>query len=101
MRKLYKLLENKQLDYNYSSNDKLDLVFFEEAVQQILRICRILRQPRGNAMLIGVGGSGKQSLSKLSSFIMRCERYQIELIKNYNSESFRGDLQKIAKITGG
>ncbi len=28
MRKLYKLLENKQLDYNYSSNDKLDLVFF-------------------------------------------------------------------------
>lgn len=101
MRKLYKMLENKQLDYNYSSNDKLDLVFFEEAVQQILRICRILRQPRGNAMLIGVGGSGKQSLSKLSSFIMKCERYQIELIKNYNSESFRGDLQKIAKITGG
>jgi dynein heavy chain len=100
-RKLYKLLENKQHDYNYSSNDKLDLVFFDDAVEQILRICRILRQPRGNAMLIGVGGSGKQSLSKLSSFIMRCERYQIELVKNYNAESFRGDLQKIAKMAGG
>lgn len=100
-RKLYKFLENKQHDYNYSSNDKLDLVFFDDAVEQILRICRILRQPRGNAMLIGVGGSGKQSLSKLSSFIMRCERYQIELVKNYNSESFRGDLQKIAKLAGG
>jgi dynein heavy chain len=100
-RKLYKLLENKQHDYNYSSNDKLDLVFFDDAVEQILRICRILRQPRGNAMLIGVGGSGKQSLSKLSSFIMRCERYQIELVKNYNAESFRGDLQKIAKLAGG
>jgi dynein heavy chain len=100
-RKLYKMLENKQHDYNYSSNDKLDLVFFDDAVEQILRICRILRQPRGNAMLIGVGGSGKQSLSKLSSFIMRCERYQIELVKNYNAESFRGDLQKIAKLAGG
>lgn len=77
MRKLYKLLDNKQQDYNFSSNDKLDLVFFDDAVEQILRICRILRQPRGNAMLIGVGGSGKQSLSKLASFIMNCEKYQI------------------------
>lgn len=101
-RKLFRLLEGKQHDYNYSSDDdKLDLVFFDEAVEQILRICRILRQPRGNAMLIGVGGSGKQSLSKLSSFIMKCERYQIELVKNYNSEAFRNDLQKIAKIAGG
>ena len=71
------MLEGKQEDYNFSSDDKLDLVFFDDAVEQILRICRILRQPRGNAMLIGVGGSGKQSLSKLSSYIMKCERYQI------------------------
>jgi dynein heavy chain len=99
-RKLVKILENKQEDYNFSSNDKLNLVFFDDAIEQILRICRILRQPRGNAMLIGVGGSGKQSLSKLASFIMKCEPYQIEIDKKYNSESFRGDLQKIAKITG-
>jgi dynein heavy chain, axonemal len=52
-------------------------------------------------MLIGVGGSGKQSLSKLSGFIMKCEKYQIELIKNYNSDAFRNDLQKIAKLAGG
>ena len=32
MRKLYKLLDNKQQDYNFSSNDKLDLVFFDDAV---------------------------------------------------------------------
>ena len=100
-RKLYKLLDNKQQDYNFSSSDKLDLVFFDDAVEQILRICRILRQPRGNAMLIGVGGSGKQSLSKLASFIMKSEKYQIELVKNYNTEAFRGDLQKLAKMTGG
>lgn len=94
-------MEGKQEDYNFSSNDKLDLVFFDEAVSQILRICRIIRQPRGNAMLIGVGGSGKQSLSKLSSYIMKCERYQIELVKNYNSEAFREDLRKLAKLAGG
>lgn len=84
--------------YNMDHDNKLSLVFFDMAVEQVIKISRILRQPRGNAMLIGVGGSGKQSLSKLASFIMNSQVFQIEMARNYNGESFRGDLQKLVKL---
>jgi dynein heavy chain, axonemal len=47
--------------YNSSNkNNQLNLVFFEYAKMHILRITRVLRQPRGNIVLIGHGGTGKQ-----------------------------------------
>jgi len=66
---LIKGLEGQLEEYNDISTNKMNLVFFEDAVLHILRIMRSLRQPRGNIMLIGVGGSGKQSLVRLSAFM--------------------------------
>lgn len=51
-------------------------------------------------MLIGVGGSGKQSLSKLAAFISLCKTQMLEIGKGYNNESFRGDLQRISLLAG-
>lgn len=57
--KLLKVLGGMLDDYNMGSTNKMNLVFFDDAIEHILRIARVLRQPRGNIMLIGVGGSGK------------------------------------------
>ena len=57
--KLLKVLNGMLDEYNLGNSNKMNLVFFDDAIEHILRIARVLRQPRGNIMLIGVGGSGK------------------------------------------
>jgi len=67
--KLEKAIKGYLEEYNISSAVKMNLVFFEDAILHLMKILRSLRNSRGNIMLIGVGGSGKQSLLKLGSSI--------------------------------
>ena len=97
LKKVAKTLDEKQDDYNSSGATKLNLVFFEDCMENILRICRVLRLPRGNALLIGVAGSGKQSLTKLSAFINESVVMQVQMTKGYNLESFRTFLKDMMR----
>ena len=53
----------------------------------------MIRIDQGNALLVGVGGSGKQSLTKLAAFAAGCEVFEIKLSRGYSEQSFREDLK--------
>jgi dynein heavy chain len=89
-KKMDKMLE----DYSYD-HKAMDLVLFEDALSHCTRIHRIIRFPRGNALLVGVGGSGKQSLTKLATFTASYQLQMINLARNYKEENFREDLREI------
>ena len=72
----------------------MNLIFFEAAIDHINRITRVLNQPRGNAMLIGVSGCGKQSLTRLAAFIQEQQSFQVKVSKNYSPNNFRDDLKE-------
>lgn len=81
MNQLIKVVEEYLEDYNAVSNAPMKLVMFLDAIEHVSRVCRVIRLPLGNALLLGVGGSGRQSLTRLAAFMEEFDLFQIEIAK--------------------
>ena len=55
----------------------MNLVLFDDALDHLTRLHRILRMSHGHALMVGVGGSGKQSVCRLAAFTAQCEVLQL------------------------
>ena len=85
----------------YNENvSAMDLVLFNQAMEHITRITRIIFLAGGNALLVGVGGSGKQSLAKLASFILEYNVFRITVATNYTLADLKEDMKILFTKTG-
>eukprot|EP00118_Oscarella_pearsei_P019988 m.215265 g.215265 ORF g.215265 m.215265 type:complete len:3605 (+) comp39831_c0_seq13:113-10927(+) len=92
---LTEVMEHYLEEYNQMSKAPMSLVMFRFAIEHISRISRVLQQDNGHALLIGIGGSGRQSATKLATFMADFDLFQIEITKNYTSVEWREDIRKM------
>lgn len=90
----YNLLIKVIGDY-MGEDTKLNLVLFKDAVEHLSRVARVLRLERGHYMLVGVGGSGKKSLTTLACALAGCQLDTLEQKKIYGKKEFKEDLFRI------
>ncbi|XP_060075174.1 dynein axonemal heavy chain 6-like [Ylistrum balloti] len=100
LKKVKSVLQDYLDDFNMQSSKEMKLVFFMDAIEHVSRITRMIRQERGNALLVGVGGTGKQSLTRLAAHICGYQNFQIELSRGYDYNAFHDDLKKLYQSAG-
>uniref|UniRef100_A0A3Q0KTZ4 Dynein axonemal heavy chain 2 n=1 Tax=Schistosoma mansoni TaxID=6183 RepID=A0A3Q0KTZ4_SCHMA len=94
--RLRKFMAQTLKEYNESPGMvHVDLVMFRDAIEHTCKVVRVINQPRGNMLLIGIGGSGRQSLSRLAAYICEYKTFQVEVTKHYRKQEFREDLKKM------
>lgn len=95
------ILEHKLETYDLTSRTgKLNLVVFNYVLEHVARISRVLKQPGGSLLLVGVGGSGRRSCTRLAAYVLECDYASITAAKEYGHSDFLDDIRQILLRTG-
>ena len=99
--KVMKECQDALQDFNESPDSKkMDLVLFVDAIEHVIKAFRIITTPKGNGLLVGVGGSGRKSLASLATHIADFDLFIIEISKSYGMNEWREDMMNMF-IKGG
>lgn len=93
-------MEYYLVEYNNMSKTPMSLVMFRYVVEHVSRVSRVLQQDSGHALLVGVGGSGRTSCTRLATSMCDYALYTIEMTRNYGPTEWRDDLRSLLLTAG-
>ena len=70
-------------------------MFFNDAVQHLVRLCRALRTVGLHVLQLGVGGTGRSCSARLASFISGASYHELNIRRNYSTFDLRDDLKAV------
>ena len=87
-------------EHNREAQKPLNIVLFNEAIDHLSALSRILSMKRGHALLVGVKSSGRKSLARLSLYMNQMEMFEIQITRTYNLTEWREDMKNLMRQCG-
>ncbi|KAH9586143.1 Dynein heavy chain [Trypanosoma melophagium] len=96
MKALAKFFDEQLNAYNEANESVMNLVLFLDAIEHVCRIARVLSMPNGHCLLLGIGGSGRKSLTRLACHLIpEMEVFSIEFTKNFGVKEWHESLARL------
>jgi dynein heavy chain len=76
------------------------LIVFEYVVHHVARICRVLQQPMGSVLVIGLGGTGRRSAARLAAYMAGCAMRTTTPARDYTMDVWRNDFGQALRNGG-
>ncbi|CAL5987537.1 Dynein_heavy chain [Hexamita inflata] len=76
------------------------IVLTDEVIETILKIDRVIKQPVGHLLLVGISGVGKTTLAKFTAWLNNYECYDVQTHKKYTLQDFE-ELLRMLVIKAG
>eukprot|EP00340_Litonotus_pictus_P012496 CAMPEP_0170538444 /NCGR_PEP_ID=MMETSP0209-20121228/103311_1 /TAXON_ID=665100 ORGANISM="Litonotus pictus, Strain P1" /NCGR_SAMPLE_ID=MMETSP0209 /ASSEMBLY_ACC=CAM_ASM_000301 /LENGTH=3072 /DNA_ID=CAMNT_0010840135 /DNA_START=28 /DNA_END=9246 /DNA_ORIENTATION=- len=98
-------LENYLHEYNQGkrSKEKMDLIFFDYSLKHLVRLDRMFLKENEHGILVGLTGSGRESLTLLSSYIKKFKLFKIrgkDEVEDYQRKDWQEDIKTLFIQTG-
>ena len=84
----------------YEEELDVPLVLFDDLLDHVLRIDRILRQPQGHLLLVGVSGAGKTTLTRFVAWLNGLSIFRVKVHAKYTAQNFDDDLRIVLRRAG-
>jgi dynein heavy chain len=100
--KLLDAVQAQLADFNAAAKAPMELHIFAEAAEHVIRIARVLRVAGGggHALLLGMSGSGRQSLSRLAASMADVELFEQQKVRHYGISEWGDDLRRAINAAG-
>ena len=86
--------------YNAShQKEPLKLVLFDTAPQHLVRLMRVIRNPRGHVLMMGMEGSGKRCIARLAAYTSGYLFFEITLKRAYSEDDFKEDIKQVYRLS--
>ena len=71
---------------------------FDETLQHIVRLDRLLSEPGGSVLLVGRTGVGRRHATALVAHMQGVQHYSPSITREYGMRQFFGDIKQVLQV---